>query len=168
MATRQQCRAWSVGHRPRRRRASSSATRRRSTPASAQRGQHPAQDAAPGRVLRWKPSDLGERGHHDQVKEQLERCDLVLVITLEAGLKVGYSPTLCGRRDGVAVGSCSPGSEDPFLRSQKSSLSSSYAVVEEAVADLGRGQRGEMRTDADFGPSPCMVGTAELPGYFAS
>ena len=25
-----------------------------------------------------------------------------------------------------------------------------------------------IRTVADFGPSPCMTGTAELPGYFAS
>jgi hypothetical protein len=31
-----------------------------------------------------------------------------------------------------------------------------------------RCQRGEIRTEADFGPSPCMTGTAGLPGYFAS
>ena len=27
---------------------------------------------------------------------------------------------------------------------------------------------GEIRTAADLSPSPCMIGTAELPGYFAS
>lgn len=30
------------------------------------------------------------------------------------------------------------------------------------------GQRGKIRTVADRGPSPCMVGTAELPGYLSS
>src|SRR4051812_12162938 len=29
-------------------------------------------------------------------------------------------------------------------------------------------QRGVIRTVAGFGPSPCMIGTASLPGYFAS
>ena len=29
-------------------------------------------------------------------------------------------------------------------------------------------QRGEIRTVADLGPDPCMIGTAELPGYLAS
>lgn len=32
----------------------------------------------------------------------------------------------------------------------------------------GSGQRGEIRTDADFGPAACMIGAAGLPGYFAS
>jgi hypothetical protein len=27
---------------------------------------------------------------------------------------------------------------------------------------------GEIRTEADFGPAPCMIGIAALPGYFAS
>ena len=36
---------------------------------------------------------------------------------------------------------------------------------EENVKALGPGWE---RTVADFGPSPCMIGTAELPGYFAS
>jgi hypothetical protein len=33
---------------------------------------------------------------------------------------------------------------------------------------LSRCQRGEIRTLADVGPAPCMIGTAELPGYFTS
>jgi hypothetical protein len=29
-------------------------------------------------------------------------------------------------------------------------------------------QLGDIRTAADLGPWPCMIGTAELPGYLAS
>ena len=40
-----------------------------------------------------------------------------------------------------------------------------FQVALDVVDD---GQRGEIRTVADFGPSPCMIGTAELPLYFSS
>ena len=43
-------------------------------------------------------------------------------------------------------------------------------VFEDAGPDGGSdyGQRGAIRMVADFGPSPCMIGTAELPLYFSS
>lgn len=45
----------------------------------------------------------------------------------------------------------------------------SFGVGAGSVSDRLRcGQRGEIRTEADLGPGPCMIGTAELPGYFAS
>ena len=41
-------------------------------------------------------------------------------------------------------------------------------ILAHALDAVDDGQRGEIRTVADFGPSPCMIGTAELPWYFSS
>jgi hypothetical protein len=52
----------------------------------------------PRRVVREQARDLGDGEHEGQVKEELERGDLVLVAVLELALGVGHARTLAQRR----------------------------------------------------------------------
>jgi hypothetical protein len=54
----------------------------------------------------------------------------------------------------------------PGERTQRTGSADEVLQVAPDVVDDG--QRGEIRTVADVGPSPCMIGTAELPRYFFS
>jgi hypothetical protein len=42
--------------------------------------EHCAEDSAPGRIASEEARDLGDREDEDEVEEQLERCDLILVL----------------------------------------------------------------------------------------
>ena len=76
--------------------------------------EHPAEHAAPRRVVDEQARDLGHREHEDEVEEELERGDLVLRVGLELAVGVGHARTLVqllcnqggqlGRRDTVPAG----------------------------------------------------------------
>ena len=51
--------------------------------------EHPVEHPVPGRVVREQARDLGDREHEDEVKEELERRDLVLVAVVGLGLGFG-------------------------------------------------------------------------------
>ena len=99
--------------------------------------EHPAEDPAPGRVVREHDRDLGDREHEDQVEEELERRDLVLGVWRGLRARRRARPRCRIRfRSGVAALPC----RHPSTALAGASETASQVLSREVPGELARGQ----------------------------